>query len=615
MVKRTAILFLMLLLTLPLSLMAARVRAVADRDRLGSNESLQLELRVKGSADDEPDLSPLEADWEILGRSQSSQVQIVNGDFSRSTVYSLTLMPRREGNLTIPSVCFGSNCTVPLPIRVTAADSASGGAGGAKLMLESEIAPEKGVSQGQILLTVRLLRRVDLLQGSLTEPQPTGVAAVVRKLGEDRNFETHRDGRLYQVIERSYAIFPQSSGTLEIPPLRFDGEISRGHSHFDLLGGRGERVRRTSRLLKVEVEPPPADLGGRPWLPARSLRLDDDWQGGVRKLTAGEPATRTLTLTAEGLQAAQLPELKLGVPDGFKSYPDQPSRKDETGAAGITGVLQQKIALVPTRPGRYRLPPVDIDWWDVSARKWRRAHLDPVELQVAPATGAAASAPPVAPSVSPQPPPEAPPSKVDQTPPPAEAPVAPVGAPRAAGFGFWPWLSLGLGLGWLATLLFLWRQKAKGAPRPSKKVDGTPEPREKEARRALVQAARNNDLRATRLALSDWSGTLRPETGRPDLEWLARIAPAPLREEMKRLDRALYSPAGENWSGAALIEAIRQWRPRPEDRSGDDGLPDLYPARMKNPAASCGVSEYGGRGSEENAGASRHSDSLLNLNP
>jgi hypothetical protein len=68
---------------------------------------------------------------------------------------------------------------------------------------------------------------------------------------------------------------------------------------------------------------------------------------------------------------------------------------------------------------------------------------------------------------------------------------------------------------------------------------------------------------------------------------------------MKRLDRALYSPAGENWTGAPLVEAIRQWRPRPEERS-DDGLPDLYPTRMKNPAASCGVSESGGRDAEKN---------------
>uniref|UniRef100_UPI003D819863 BatD family protein n=1 Tax=Trichloromonas sp. TaxID=3069249 RepID=UPI003D819863 len=95
MVRRYILMALALLLLLPPALFAAQVTAVPDRDRLGAGESLQLELRVNGSPDDDPDLAVLERDWEILNRSQSSQMQLINGSLNRSLVLSLSLMPRR----------------------------------------------------------------------------------------------------------------------------------------------------------------------------------------------------------------------------------------------------------------------------------------------------------------------------------------------------------------------------------------------------------------------------------------------------------------------------------------------------------------------------------------
>ena len=571
-------LFIVFLWLVPVAAFAATVQAVADRDRMTAGESLHLELRVEGSADGDPDLSVLDKDWEVLGRSQNSQIQIVNGSFNRSLVYSLTLMPRREGELTIPAVCFGSDCSLPLPITVTAAGAAAVPAQDAQLLLETEVEPARVISQAQVLFKVRLLHRSDLLQGSLSEPQPAGVEAVVQKLGEDRKYETRRGGRLYQVIERKYAIFPQAAGTLKIPPLQFDGAIAGGASRFDPFGGGGERVRRYSPARQVVVTPPPADRAGRAWLPARALRLNDDWQGKTMQLTVGEPTTRTLTLTAEGLQAAQLPQLQLEVPAGFKNYPDQPERLDHPGDAGITGVLQQKIALVPTRPGHYRLPAIDLDWWDIAANKWQQAHLNPVDIEVSPAAGGAGAPASAGPLPAIQPPPTATrPEKPAIEPVPSGAGATLLRPSQAIQPGFWPWLCLALGLGWLATLLVVWRQRSQMFQRSAEAPEPSPSVREKTARQAVLQAARNNDPQATRQALSAWSAILRPRSGRPDPELFCRIAPAPLREAIEELNRALYAPGGQRWTGAALIEAVRQWCPQAQDAAAGDTLPDLYP--------------------------------------
>lgn len=549
--------------------MAISVQAVADRDRIAAGESLQLELRVDGHPDEEPDLSSLQKNWDILSRSQSSQMQIVNGNFSRSIVYRLTLMPKTQGMVTIPAVCFGSDCTIPLPINVATSFSPDNGTA-ASLLLESEVSPEKIVTQGQLLLKVRLLRRLELLDGQLNEPQPSGVAAVVKKLGDDRSYETRRNGLLYKVIERDYAVFPQGSGILTIPALQFDGTVANGTSRFDPFGRQGQRVRRTSSPLQVEVQPLPADLGSRPWIPATALTLQDSWQQQLPHFVVGEPATRTLSLRASGVPAAQLPELQPALPDEFKSYPDQPSRTDQLTNSGIVGILEQKIALVPTQPGHYQLPAVELDWWDITVGKWRHIHLAALPVDVAPAENSRAGNSPVPTKKNPEG--LTPPLK-KATPSPAEVPsgVIPVVPQQNS---FWPWLSLLLALGWLVSVLVLlrWRRSLvmTAIKKPVDQLD------EKTARQAVLQAAGMNDSAATRQALRQWSQALFPGLGTGAYEqFYVEAAPA-LQQELTILDRSLYGNSEELWRGEGLARMIAAWQGEKE-KTESFTLPDLYP--------------------------------------
>lgn len=564
MVKRTTVLVLMLLFAAPLSLLAAQVSAVADRDRLAAGESLRLELRVQGSPDSDPDLSVLEPDWEILSRSQSSQMSLVNGDFSRSVVYSLILMPRRDGELNVPAVCFGSDCSTPLPILVSK-DVAASPAGAAPVLLEAEAAPQRVPAGAQVLLTVRLLYRGNLAQASLSEPLPEGVATEVQKIGEDRSFEVHRAGYLYQAVERRYALFPQAAGTLRIPGLQLDAQVSSGSARFEPFGRSLRPLRRHSEPIEILVEPASTE---HDWLPASNVSLQDDWQGQVVRMTVGEPATRTLTLSAEGLPASRLPVLQMTVPEGFKSYPDQPERTEQSGEHGLTATLQQKLALVATRPGHYRLPAIDIDWWDTEQQRWQKARLAEVALEVAPAAGPASTgrplaSQPAATAAAPPPPPTAA----------APAQTAPAATPAA---GFWPWLSLGLALGWLATLALFWRQRRRPSAPPASGGQSIRADSEKQARQALLQAARSDDPRATRQAVLNWGQALRPGAPFAGLEQLARHCGEPMASELAALSQALYGASPGPWQGAALAAAVETWH-RLQSPPRSQELPPLYP--------------------------------------
>jgi hypothetical protein len=566
-------LFSLLILTLWVSTASAlTMQAVADRDRIAVGESLQLQLRIDGSPDNDPELAPLQQNWDILSRSQSSQMQIINGSFSRSVVYTLTLMPRAQGTQMIPAICAEDACSQPIAIEVSESSTRNGETD-QPLLLETEVSSQKVMPYEQLLLTVRLLRRVDLLEGQLSEPQPVGVEAVVKKLGDDRSYETRRNGLLYQVIERNYAIFPQNSGDLKIPALQFDGSITSGRARFDLYGRQGRRVRRNSQPLQIEVAALPSDLGRRPWIPASALELEDDWQRQPPQLVVGEPATRTLRLSVRGVTAARLPELNPVIPESFKSYLDQPSREDNLDSSGVTGILEQKTALVPTRPGRFQLPAIDLDWWDVTSGRWQQAHLDALDVEVSPADD---DSPAVSSPASPQPEPSTTPRSVEQAG--SKTPVSTgpsIVNNNESSSGFWPWLSLGLALAWLLTLVALLRQRRQ--PATVKAVEEKPvRPDEKAARQAVIQAARQHNPQMARQALVVWSRILWPDMPGGEYEYLCKTSDPVLREQLNVLDRSLYGEKGQPWDGQPLADCVAACRQDLTAKKTSE-LPELYP--------------------------------------
>jgi len=105
---------------------AADITASVSRDGLARNETLQLVLEMSGESDTPPDLSPLYQDFEILWRSQSHSTRIINGNVQRRASLTLTLRPKRAGQLEIPAIAFDRVATDPIPIEVNEAAVGAG---------------------------------------------------------------------------------------------------------------------------------------------------------------------------------------------------------------------------------------------------------------------------------------------------------------------------------------------------------------------------------------------------------------------------------------------------------------------------------------------------------
>ena len=95
------------------------VEATIDRNPVMVDEAIRLTITADGSADrDAFDSSPLLKDFVVGRTSVSSQTSIVNFDTKRTTVWTTTLFPRKEGSFTIPSLSIEGKTTKPIQVKV-----------------------------------------------------------------------------------------------------------------------------------------------------------------------------------------------------------------------------------------------------------------------------------------------------------------------------------------------------------------------------------------------------------------------------------------------------------------------------------------------------------------
>jgi hypothetical protein len=222
-----------------------------------------------------------------------------------------------------------------------------------------------------------------------------------------------------------------------------------------------------------------------------------------------------------------------------KQYPDQPVTKEEKGRTGLISQRQQKTALLAVKPGTYKVPAVEIPWWNTAKDQMEVVKVPAHEVTVLPTVdggGGKTAAPPLAEI------PEAPSPKEPLVSIPSEAQKSDQSP------GFWPWVSLGLGLGWAGTLmLWWWRSRS---PRETLKQEVYTAPRTGSQLKRLEAACLQGDPLAARQALEVWAQEKWPSLSSAErLQALERG----LGESWQDLNRHLYGHGGKGWDGQALF--------------------------------------------------------------
>ena len=144
----------------------AKVSAVLDRDRIHIDETVRLLIQTDDiNNNSQPDLSPLEQNFTLLGTSVNQNISITNGHQVVEKKWITKLEPKAAGSFTMPAIQVGGETTRPLRLTVLPENPAAPSVG-RDIIVELDIAPSMVYVQQQITVTVRLFLGVNLLDGS-----------------------------------------------------------------------------------------------------------------------------------------------------------------------------------------------------------------------------------------------------------------------------------------------------------------------------------------------------------------------------------------------------------------------------------------------------------------
>ena len=523
------------------------LRASVDRTTIRENESFTYVLAVQGQVRDEPDVSLLTANFEVLQRSRNTSIQMLGGRTSQVTEWRFQLMPRRSGTFTLPPVELAGELSNPVELQILPA--LAGDAPG-DIFLEVEISPATAYVQSQVIYTQRLNRAVSTGRSSLTPPDVTGGETIVVPLGEDREYQTVRDDRTFIVLERRYAVFPQVAGELTIQPMVFEAVVITASGFSSLQRFRSEPV----GLSVLPAVAPPPELAGAAWLPASQVEIEQRWSGDPEEFTAGIPQTRTLRVEVEGVLETQIPDLSLFETDSLQQYADQPELARESSADGTRAVRTERFAVIAQTAGALTIPAVELPWFSVVSREWEVARIEPREVTVLPSREPGAE-------IAPAPTPEAPPVESVRT-----------------GNRLWQGISAALLAAWMLTLLVWWQsgrvKRAAASRQPAAEAPGRVS--ERRLLRQLRAACSVNDAGRARRLLLDW-GAARFGEEPTSLGRLAAMLPADLAAAVGELERSLYGPDSPDWNGRVLRDALAQADAVTRSGAATEGERELLP--------------------------------------
>ncbi|MEH6736644.1 MAG: BatD family protein [Shewanella sp.] len=426
MVIRTFFSLLLFIIAAPVFALS-QVQATIDRNPIVTGEYFVLDI----IADDDLNAGALDTsvllDDFIVGRtSVGRSTKMVNFDTTKETRWQVLLSPKSVGNVTIPAFNIKGINSNPITLKVIPQGSTADEVQNVFININTS-ASEAYVGQ-LITYKVKLYLAVELQRGVLSAPVIEG--AQIKQIGEDKDGSEIIDGRRFRVIERTYGIIADLPGELVINGASFSGDVlveaPRRGGMFGFNESRPMQTEAEREVIQINSTPP--SYQGK-WLVSDIAVLKETWPDDISEFEVGSPITRTISLIASNTDDTSLPDIDIPLADGLKAYPEKPLRQTFVRDNQVVSQYSITTAIVPTKPGTYTLPEINVPWWNPHLKKQQFATLPARTINVIGSTTATTDIPP-ADSFS---------------------------AVQAS--GYWPLLSAVLAVLWLITLV-LWRKAA-----------------------------------------------------------------------------------------------------------------------------------------------------------
>lgn len=511
MVKR-ALLILVMLSGWPGPAAAAQFTASVDRAQANANGYVILTLKLINSdtrlrargVEPNVDLTLLSGDFKIGVPKTRNRFNLYQGQGRSTSELEVELFPKHQGTLTIPPFTVDKLSTKPIQVLVLPpVDNPT-----PDVFIKSGVTHAEVWQHQQTIAYLDLYYRVDLKDARLGEHVDTDPQDIdLDKLPQGERKESIGPFT-YKVQRIGWALMPIHSGKLVVTLPELWAQTVDGKKFHS------NQQKQTITVKALPPSVPPLTLVGRPEI-TTDLKLH---QATVDKLFSWTITVKAATALNDLPDTLSMDKL----PDQFKFYYDRPDLRKDVRAGGMTAVATYAVSAIPLQPGKFRIPGVEIPYFDP-----HRGILRSVTQPAVPISVGAAKAPAEAP----------PPETLAPASPPAAAPATP---------RVWQAATAMFAALWLVTTVLLWRRGRTPAPLRKRRV--TPVPR------------LPDQPYKTRLLEAFGSATL--EEGLNAFERIHGIDAA-LRDTVRAIQRLYYSPAkerGNNVLEQQVNEAVQRVR-------------------------------------------------------
>jgi hypothetical protein len=523
------------------------LRVSVDKNPIMIDEAVQLIISAEGEITSRQiDLSSLEKDFRMSSTSISQSTRSINFNTTKTTTWVTQLFPKSVGTFTIPEFEMDGQKSKAFDVIVTPVGNGQGAAA-RDFYVTANVDMTTVYLQQQIKYTTKLLMAKDIQRGSLQAPELDN--AIIKQVGEDKEYEDFQNGVRYRVIERTYAIIPQSSGSFSISGTVFNGEaVTDSRQSFGFIS-RTKPINRVAPDIELTVLPIPDNYQDH-WLPSEFVQLNEEWQQDPKSIVLGQPITRTITLTAAGLVEEQLPEIMGMYPPDFKIYPDQASTTTVDKGTVLFAQKIQSEAIIPNRIGKFVLGEVVVPWFNVVTKQTEYAKLPARSVEVLPPSKDAVS------NIEPI-------SPINQKPAAIATSQPPQSGPNTASDEFRiDWLHISLFALWLVSLsifgVIIITNKRNDDAKQISPVDSTTD--ETALWKRLQKAIDLSDVKETNKTLEKWLSVITERPVHSINQCFEAMNANECAAQYNTMMKSTYGASQASWQHEELILALASFR-------------------------------------------------------
>ena len=351
-------------------------------------------------------------------RSQQSSTQIINGNVTSSSSITFTyiLMATKEGEFSIPGATIVADgekrISNSVKVKVLPPDQTQGSSQGGQssqrsrrggnrqqqssgeisandLFIKAIASKTTVFEQEAILLTYKVYTQVNLTGLYNDMPDFKGFHTQEVELPNQKTFKLeHYNGRNYNTtIWKQYVLFPQRTGKLEIPSIKFESSVAQRVASidpFDAFFNGGSNFVNVKKFLfapklvinvKELPEGKPENFSGAVGDFTISSSISGD------KLKTNDAVTIKAVISGTGnMKLINTPEVAF--PQDFEIYDPKVDNKFSLTREGLSGHKVIEYLAIPRHAGQFTIPAIEFCYFDLKSKSYKTIKTQPYTLNV-----------------------------------------------------------------------------------------------------------------------------------------------------------------------------------------------------------------------------------------